>query len=308
MARGRRWPAPRERGFVGWVGTSVLGVALLLLGLLLVDFVVELWPTVERVAQAREAAETQAGQGQQGGQQAAIPNYRVELLGDRISFAATGEGVLLLLVIVAAALGAYLHLATSFATYTGNRRFRWSWLWWYLLRPVLGPALALLVYWAIRGGVLTAEAESNEVNPFGIAAISALVGLFSKQATDKLSEVFATLFSSAARTGDEERADGATNPAPILSGSEPSVLAVGAADTEVTLLGEGFTGGSELTITRLRGGQEDTVERSHRLESDERLLVTLLAEDVAQAGTIEFSVLNPEPGGGSSEAIRVAIH
>jgi hypothetical protein len=41
---------------------------------------------------------------------------------------------------------------------------------------------------------------------YGIAAISGLVGLFSKQATDKLREVFDTAFR-VNKGGDSERAD-----------------------------------------------------------------------------------------------------
>jgi hypothetical protein len=79
----------------------------------------------------------------------------------------------LLLVMVAGALGSYIHLATSFADYLGNRQFVKSWGWWYILRPFIG------------------------MSPYGIAAIAGLAGLFSKQATDKLREVFENLFKTA---------------------------------------------------------------------------------------------------------------
>jgi hypothetical protein len=34
------------------------------------------------------------------------------------------------------------------------------------------------------------------VNPYGMVALAGLVGMFTKQATDKLSEVFSTLFKT----------------------------------------------------------------------------------------------------------------
>ena len=59
---------------------------------------------------------------------------------------------LILLVILTGALGSYVHAATSFATYTGNRSLIDSWHWWYVLRPFIGMALALIFYFALRGG------------------------------------------------------------------------------------------------------------------------------------------------------------
>ena len=40
------------------------------------------------------------------------------------------------------------------------------------------------------------NAKASELNPFGLVAIGALVGMFSKAATMKLGEVFDTLFKS----------------------------------------------------------------------------------------------------------------
>lgn len=102
---------------------------------------------------------------------------------------------LFLIAAVAGALGAYVHLATSFADYAGNEKLTASWICWYVFRPFIGMALAEIVYLAIRGGFFnTGGATSANVSPYGVAAITALTGLFSKQATDKLREVFETLF------------------------------------------------------------------------------------------------------------------
>ena len=103
---------------------------------------------------------------------------------------------LILIAAVAGALGAYVHLATSFADFAGNRQLTASWGWWYLFRPFIGMALAEIVYLAIRGGLFNTGAATgaNIISPYGVAAMTALTGLFSKQATDKLREVFETLF------------------------------------------------------------------------------------------------------------------
>jgi hypothetical protein len=102
---------------------------------------------------------------------------------------------LLLIAAVAGGLGAYVHLATSFSDYAGNERLSSSWTWWYVFRPFIGMALAEMVYLAIRGGFFNASVAAPAViNPYGVAAIASLTGLFSRQATDKLREVFETLF------------------------------------------------------------------------------------------------------------------
>jgi hypothetical protein len=102
---------------------------------------------------------------------------------------------LLWLVLIAGALGSFAHGARSFVDFVGNRALRASWSAWYLMYPLIGAALALIFYLAVRGGFLTTSA-GNDVNVYGLTAISGLVGMFSKQATTKLSEVFATLFKT----------------------------------------------------------------------------------------------------------------
>lgn len=103
---------------------------------------------------------------------------------------------LMLIAVLAGALGAYVHLATSFADFSGNEMLTMSWGWWYLLRPFIGMALAEVVYLSLRGGLLSASGDSvaGAISPYGVAAIAALTGLFSRQATDKLQETFETLF------------------------------------------------------------------------------------------------------------------
>lgn len=48
------------------------------------------------------------------------------------------ESRLLLIVILAGALGSFVHGATSLTTYLGNRTLVRSWTWWYWLRPLIG--------------------------------------------------------------------------------------------------------------------------------------------------------------------------
>lgn len=114
---------------------------------------------------------------------------------------------LILIVLCAGALGSHVHAATSFASYVGNRSLKMSWAWWYVLRPFIGMSLALIFYFVVRGGLLATSAQSSELSAFGVAAVAGLVGMFSKQATDKLRELFDSLFRTARGEGDDARAD-----------------------------------------------------------------------------------------------------
>lgn len=104
---------------------------------------------------------------------------------------------LLLLVAAMGALGALIHVTSSFADYVGNRQLVWSWVWWLLLRIPIGVALAIVFYMLIRGGLIIPNGSTEpQINPYGIAGLAALVGMFAKQATDKLADIFENLFRS----------------------------------------------------------------------------------------------------------------
>jgi magnesium-transporting ATPase (P-type) len=116
----------------------------------------------------------------------------------------SAEQQLLLVVLAAGALGACIHATTSFVHFLGKRSFKRSWTWWYLLRPFIGMSLAAVIYFVLRGGLFTTGAGPGDVNNYGVAAIAGLAGMFSRQAIDKLKDVFDTLFASKA---DEARGD-----------------------------------------------------------------------------------------------------
>jgi hypothetical protein len=118
---------------------------------------------------------------------------RVQLLGAEITV--SSDAVLFVLVAIAGALGGMVHTLRSLAWYVGNRQLRWSWVPFYALRPVLGGALATLFYLVIRAGLFSPATNSDEVSPYGFAALAALVGLFSEQAVEKLKQISGTLFT-----------------------------------------------------------------------------------------------------------------
>jgi hypothetical protein len=104
----------------------------------------------------------------------------------------------LLITAVAGAIGSSIHLTTSFVYHAGRGQLVASWVWWYALRPFIGSYLALIVYFTLRAGFLngTGESITGSLSPYGIAAVAGLSGLFSKHATQKLREVFESLFKT----------------------------------------------------------------------------------------------------------------
>ncbi len=179
--------------------TLFLGLYLFVAVPLLAYVIYDLWPIETGADGPAGGAENGAAEGAQNGGDAPAALRTSALLGD-IGY----EARLILLVMAVGALGSYVHAATSFVTYVGNRSLFRSWFWWYVLRPFIGGALALIFYFVIRGGLLSAGASAESVSLFGISAIAGLVGMFSKQATDKLRELFDNLFKT---EGGDQRAD-----------------------------------------------------------------------------------------------------
>ena len=108
--------------------------------------------------------------------------------------AVSKEMRLILLTAVMGVLGSLIYCMTSIAAYVGNKTFESRWTLWYMLRPFIGIPLAIIVYLALRGGVLNWNSTPDSVNEYGIAAICGLVGLFSKQTIAKLKEIFEAIF------------------------------------------------------------------------------------------------------------------
>jgi hypothetical protein len=195
---------------------------------------------------------------------------------------------LVLLVIVAGALGAYIHIVSSFADFVGNRLLIRSWIWWYILRPFAGVPLALVFYFVVRGGFLSTGASAGDINRFGTAAVAALVGMFSAKAAIKLGELFESLF----RTKDyDKRKDSLTkakNPA-------PAITAITTDGSKLKIAGSGFTQDSVVLVN----GERRPVAEMTFVNGGE--LALALRPNDRGAAKLEIQVSNPEPGGGISE-------
>jgi hypothetical protein len=218
-------------------------------------------------------------------------------------FSISSDHRLFVTVIAAGALGSLIHTITSFADYVGNRTLSRSWIWWLVLRAPVGVALALLFYLVLRGGLIVPSLPNRSaasdttllLNPYGIAAISALAGMFSKQATDKLREIFDTLF----RTREPvDRTDPLARTTPVISSIVPAKLAIGGSLT-VNILGRDFQRDCTASI--------DGKPRNLQWVSDTRLVLALLAEDVVAKAELKLIVHNPGPAGGESIPFPVVV-
>jgi hypothetical protein len=67
-----------------------------------------------------------------------------------------------------------------------------GWGWWYFSRPYIGAAMAVITYLVLRAGFISGAPTA--INDFGVAALSALVGLMTVEITQKLRDVFDSFF------------------------------------------------------------------------------------------------------------------
>jgi hypothetical protein len=87
---------------------------------------------------------------------------------------------------------------------------------WYFYRSIQGALLGLVFYFAVSGGVLFVTFNNQEpsnaaLNTLALAAIGAMVGLFSKFAINKLYDIFKIVFNNktddkAADTSNDDKA------------------------------------------------------------------------------------------------------
>jgi hypothetical protein len=206
------------------------------------------------------------------------------------SFSADRDHSLLLLVLIMGAVGSWLHALSSFLDFVGNRNFVTSWIAWYLMRPILGAMMAVIFYVVIRAGFFSQSIEGlKAINPFSIAALAGLVGLFTQRATKKLADVFDALFPTNKK--DLDSLDATNSPATI-SKLNPEKVTVGATSLLVQVTGTNFT---EKSIAFVNGNARNT-----SFKSKETLEFSLLPEDVANAGELQITVKDPtldlEPG------------
>ncbi|MGP4024295.1 IPT/TIG domain-containing protein [Actinomadura sp. 3N407] len=214
-------------------------VVLLVLTAVLVIVLVQAWPPAPKVAP-------------DGRTEIPARTTTVELLG--WSPTLSRETSLFVIVMAAGALGSAVHVLRSFYWYVGNRALRRSWLMMYLLLPFVGALLGLIVYLVLRGGLTSPAGGASDINPYGITAIAALVGLFSRETSEKLRSVFSTLLASAPPGRDQALAPRITaiEPAGGPVGTAVAVHGTGLASATAVRFGAAESRISDATDTLIR--------------------------------------------------------
>jgi hypothetical protein len=253
-----------------------LGLLLLSLGCLLVYSLVVLWPAAQDWAVNPKPGKPPT----------------VTWLGG--SFTPSDETALRLVVVLAGALGGYLYALVWFGDDVGNRLLRRASIWWYLLRLVVGAALALIAYLVAHGLLLRGTDVGGLLNPAGVAGMAGAIGLCATQAGNWLPDRTARTLRRAVAFAKRE---------PSLSGVEPAGVRPGGRPA-FELRGRGFVSGSQVYVS-VPGGAD--VLRPCEPKSAQTLVVTLLRDDVATAGLLSFRVVNPEPGGRTSATKTVDV-
>lgn len=147
---------------------------------------------------------------------------------------------LLLLVLLAGALGGCFHALRSLWIFVGNRSLKQSWALMYLILPLNGAVLAFIFFIIISAGSGFYAQPQGSNSCFWIIGIAALVGLFSQQAAEKLKTIGEAFFTTVPRKADS------------LSGGGLSVTSIdpkeGHQGDEVKIIGTGFTDKTTVTF------------------------------------------------------------
>ena len=202
---------------------------------------------------------------------------------------------LLLFVLVAGALGGLLHAISSFTNFVGNRQYVSDWTWWYIARPLVGALLGLLVYFAVAASLLPQVVALSGIA--AIAAVAALSGLFSDQATLKLNEIVATFLTTQgeARKNPLTQTPGTGADVPRIDSFEPQSLAVGS-EPVLTITGANFQTAAAVTIG-------PRVVTSASITATQ-IKVQVVKADTGKEGQLQVTVTNP---GGVAASRTIAV-
>jgi hypothetical protein len=153
---------------------------------------------------------------------------------------------LLLLVLLAGALGACFHALRSLWMFVGNRNLKQSWALMYIVLPINGAVLAFIFFIIISAGSGFFAQPQGSNSCFWIIGIAALVGLFSQQAAERLKTIAEAVFSSVPKKAD-----------PLSGGLSITSVAPDTGSlqggTHVKITGKGFTNQSTVTFGGVAG-------------------------------------------------------
>ena len=178
-------------------GVTLTGVCYAVGGLAFISALINLWPAVDPAASQAVAKSvigtTQASGSLNAQANAAATSHHVRLFWGAYGADFNKSSGLLMLALLMGAIGGYAFALSNLVSEIMDQRFFARNGWFYALRPLVGAILGLLLYFAFRAGFANSSADAStasNIDPYGVALVTALAGLFSKQALDKLQTVF----------------------------------------------------------------------------------------------------------------------
>jgi len=167
------------------------------------------------------------------------------VLDGRFSYvcAPPNDNTMVLLVLLAGALGGLVHALRSFFWYVGEQELVWNWIPMYVLLPFSSSGLGFVFYLVIRAGLYQPTGGTSYL----LVGLAALVGMFSAQAAEKLKKVAEGIFTEV-RPG--------SNAAPAQNGAASSNAQ---ATITVTPASGTTAGGNTVTVTGTGFAQGTTV-------------------------------------------------
>jgi hypothetical protein len=175
-------------------------------------------------------------------------------------------------------LGGSTYGLASITTWIGNNKYGNSWTLWYISRPVIGGALALVFYFLLRAGLV--GGFPINVGDFGFAAISIIVGLLATTAMKKIRDVFDVLFGIAKR-----KEDMGDEPTPAANAS----LNLGASTTKIKA-------GEELEIRAIASNIDGTYAQGSSNFKIENPTVAVFTSQKVDGGTEDNIAVNFQNG------------
>jgi hypothetical protein len=164
-------------------------------------------------------------------------------------------------------LGGSTYGLASLTIWIANNKYEKSWTLWYISRPIVGGALALIFYFLLRAGLV--GGFPINVGDFGFAAISIIIGLLATTAMKKLRDVFDVLFGIAKREDDM-----GDEPTPAANAS----LKIGASTTKINT-------GEELEIRATASNIDGTYAQGSSKFKIENPAVAIFTSQNVDGGT-----------------------
>jgi hypothetical protein len=210
-----------------------------------------------------------------------VASARIVLLPESGTTSGTSASDLALinLALAAGALGAWLASVRSFVGFTGARTFVPSWGLFYLFRPGFAAGLALIVHMAHRSGSIGSADTAN--NPAVVVFYSALIGLFSDAALQKLHDIFNSIFGV-----QDNRSDKMADKDTSLGGNPVVTNATALATTGIMSIDGGNFATSSTVLL-------NNVAKKVTFVSDKKVQVTL-DPGTAVGAEIEVKVRNAD--------------